>query len=111
MSMDSLRTRIDKTIVSQYKTGLIALSGGVKGELSDLILNVGKTSRRIFNWWKEQFVDDFYIELVRHGLEEEKRVNNTLLKFAQKHQVKIVAANNSHYLMRKMPTPMIFYCV
>ena len=91
--------RIDKTIVSQYKTGLIALSGGVRGELSDLILNVGeKQAEESLIWWKEQFVDDFYIELVRHGLEEEKRVNNTLLKFAQKHQVKIVATNNSHYL-------------
>ena len=56
--------------------------------------------------------DDFYIELVRHGLEEEKRLNDTLLKLAQKHHVKIVAANNSHYLneedAKKMP--MIFYC-
>ena len=40
----------------------------------------------------------FILELVRHGLEEEKRVNDTLLKLAQKHQVKLVAANNSHYL-------------
>ena len=48
--------------------------------------------------WKGQFADDFYIELVRHGLEEEKRLNDTLLKLAQKHQVKVIAANNSHYL-------------
>ena len=91
--------RIDKTIVSQYKTGLIVLSGGVKGELSDLILNVGeKQAEESLIWWKEQFADDFYIELVRHGLEEEKRLNDTLLKLAQKHKVKIVAANNTHYL-------------
>jgi len=94
--------RIDKTIVSQYKTGLIALSGGIKGELSDLILNVGeKQAEESLIWWKEQFGDDFYIELVRHGLEEEKRVNDTLLKLAQKHQVKVVAANNSHYLIEE----------
>tara|TARA_Y100000991_G_scaffold215560_1_gene206528 strand:- start:74 stop:4432 length:4359 start_codon:yes stop_codon:yes gene_type:complete len=91
--------RIDKTIVSKYKTGLIALSGGVKGELSDLILNVGeKQAEESLIWWKEQFANDFYIELERHGLEEEKHVNDTLLKLAQKHQVKVVAANNSHYL-------------
>ena len=91
--------RIDKTVVSKYKTGLIVLSGGVKGELSDLILNVGeKQAEESLIWWKEQFADDFYIELVRHGLEEEQRLNDTLLKLAQKHQVKIVAANNSHYL-------------
>ena len=91
--------RIDKTIVNQYKEGLIALSGGLKGEISDLILTVGeKQAEEALLWWKEQFADDFYIELVRHGLEEEKRVNETLLKFAKKHHVKLIAANNSHYL-------------
>ena len=94
--------RIDKSIVSQYKTGLIVLSGGVKGELSDLILNVGeKQAEESLIWWKEQFADDFYIELVRHGLEEEKRLNDTLLKLAQKYQVKVVAANNSHYIIEE----------
>ena len=91
----------DKTIV-EYKTGLIALSGGVKGELSDLILNVGeKQAEESLIWWKEQFANDFYIELERHGLEEEKHVNDTLLKLAQKHQIKVVAANNSHYLIEE----------
>jgi DNA polymerase-3 subunit alpha len=92
--------RIDKAVISQYKEGLIALSGGLKGEVSDLILSVGeKQAEEALLWWKEQFADDFYIELVRHGLEEEQRVNETLLKFAKKHQVKVVAANNSHYLI------------
>ena len=34
--------RVDRTIVEQYKEGLIVLSGGLKGEVSDLILNVGE---------------------------------------------------------------------
>ena len=81
--------RIDKTVVGEYKEGLIALSGGLKGEISDLILSVGeKQAEEALLWWKEQFADDFYIELVRHGLEEEKRVNDTLIRFAKKHQVR-----------------------
>ena len=46
-----------------------------------------------FLWWKEQFKEDFYIELFRHGLEEEERVNAVLLQFAKKHNVKYFASN------------------
>lgn len=91
--------RIDKRVVSQYKEGLIVLSGGLKGEVSDLILNVGeKQAEEAFVWWKETFAEDFYVELVRHGLEEEERVNEVLLRFAKKYEVKVIAANNTYYL-------------
>ena len=48
-------------------------------------------------WWSEQFGDDLYIELMRHGQEDEKRANQVLINFAQKHQIKILATNNSYY--------------
>lgn len=94
--------RIDKWVVEQYKEGLIVLSGGLKGEVSDLILNVGeKQAEEAFVWWKDNFGEDFYVELVRHGLEEEERVNEVLLRFAKKHGVKVVAANNTYYLSQE----------
>ena len=94
--------RIDKAVVEQYKEGLIALSGGLKGEVSDLILNVGeKQAEEAFVWWKEAFGEDFYVELVRHGLEEEEIVNEVLLRFAKKYEVKVVAANNTYYLSQE----------
>ena len=94
--------RIDKKVVEQYKDDIIALSGGVRGELADLILNVGeKQAEESLLWWKSTFKDDFYIEIVRHGLEQEERLNQTLLKLARKHDVKIVAANNNYYLDKK----------
>ena len=94
--------RIDKAVVEKYKEGLIALSGGLKGEVSDLILNVGeKQAEEAFVWWKEAFGEDFYVELVRHGLEEEEIVNEVLLRFAKKYEVKVVAANNTYYLSQE----------
>ncbi|PCH69191.1 MAG: DNA polymerase III subunit alpha [Bacteroidetes bacterium] len=94
--------RIDRELIRQYKEGLIALSGGIKGEITDLILNVGDTqAEESLLWWKETFKDDFYIELVRHGLEEEDRANEILLKLAEKHLVKYFAANNSFYLEKE----------
>ena len=94
--------RVDRSVIEQYKEGLIALSGGLKGEVSDLILNVGeKQAEEAFVWWKDTFAEDFYVELVRHGLEEEEIVNNVLLRFAEKYKVKVVAANNTYYLSQK----------
>ena len=91
--------RIDKSIVEQYKDDLIVLTGNLSGEVPNLILNVGEQqAEEALVWWKSQFNDDLYIELMRHGQEDEDRVNNTLLKFAESHQIKIVATNNTYYL-------------
>ena len=47
---------------------------------------------------ENQFKDDFYIELFRHGLDEEDKVNSVLLQFAEKHDVKYFASNDTYYL-------------
>ncbi|HSJ67549.1 MAG TPA: PHP domain-containing protein, partial [Anditalea sp.] len=90
--------RIDKEILVQYKGDLIATTGGLFGEIPYLILNVGETqAEEAFVWWKEQFGDDFYVELNRHGIPEEEKVNEVLLNFAHKYDVKYFAANNTYY--------------
>ncbi len=90
--------RVDKEIIKKYADGLIALTGGLSGEIPDLILNIGEhQAEEAFVWWKEVFGDDFYVELQRHGLEEENRVNEILLRFARKHNVKVIATNNCYY--------------
>ncbi len=94
--------RIDKEIVEQYKDDLIVLTGGIYGEVPSLILNVGeKQAEEAFLWWKEQFGDDFYAEIIRHGQEDEDKINETLLQFAEKHKVEIVATNNTFYLEKE----------
>lgn len=90
--------RIDKEVLVQYKSDLIATTGGLWGEIPYLILNVGETqAEEAFLWWKEQFGEDFYVELNRHGIPEEEKVNEVLLEFAKKYNVKYFAANNSYY--------------
>ncbi|MFT4858855.1 MAG: DNA polymerase-3 subunit alpha [Algoriphagus sp.] len=90
--------RIDKELLLQYKGDLIATTGGLWGEIPFLILNVGETqAEEAFLWWKEQFGEDFYVELNRHGVPEEEKVNEVLLELARKYDVKYFAANNSYY--------------
>ncbi len=94
--------RVDKELIKKYADGLIATTGSISGEVPDLILNVGEyQAEEAFQWWVETFGDDFYVELQRHGLEEENRVNEVLLRFAKKYGVKILATNNVYYTKRE----------
>ncbi|MCM4167618.1 DNA polymerase III subunit alpha [Arenibacter antarcticus] len=90
--------RIDRKVIEKYKEDLIVLTGNLYGEVPGKILNVGENqAEEALLWWKEQFGDDLYIEIMRHGQEDEDRVNQVLVAFAQKHQVKMVATNNTYY--------------
>ncbi len=94
--------RIDREFLLQYKSDLIVTTGSIQGEVPSLILNMGEeAAEQAFLWYKENFGDDFYVELNRHGLEDEDFVNEVLLKFAKKHGVKYFAANNNYYLEKK----------
>lgn len=91
--------RIDRNIIEQYKEDLIVLSGNLQGEVPNKVLNMGENqAEEALLWWHAQFGDDFYIELMRHGQEDEDRVNETLIKLARKNNVKLVATNNTYYV-------------
>ena len=90
--------RIDKKVVEQYKDNIIVLSGNLYGEVSSKILNVGeKQAEEALVWWQDQFKDDFYLEIMQHNQEDERRVNQVLKELANKYDVKLVATNNNYY--------------
>lgn len=90
--------RIDRKVIEKYKEDIIVLTGNLYGEVPGKILNVGeKQAEEALLWWKEQFGDDLYIEIMRHGQEDEDRVNQVLVAFAEKHRIKMVATNNTYY--------------
>lgn len=90
--------RIDKKLIQQYKEDLIVLTGNLYGEVPSKILNVGENqAEEALLWWKAEFGDDLYIELMRHNQEDENRVNPVLVDFARKHEIKLVATNNTYY--------------
>ena len=103
--------RVDKEIIEKYKSDLIIISGNMYGEVASKILNVGESqAEEALIYWKDLF-RGFYLEMMRHGQENENRVNESLLDFSNKHKIKIIPTNNSFYLIKKMPMLMTFYCV
>jgi len=94
--------RIDKNVIQEYKEDIIVLSGNLYGEIPNKLLNLGENqAEEALLWWKETFGDDCYIELMRHNQEDENRVNEGLLALAKKHQVKVVATNNTFYINKE----------
>ena len=101
--------RIDKKVLAEHKNDLIATSSGLRGEVAQVLLNQGESqAEECFKWWVEEFGEDFYVELVRHELEEEKVAESFLLRMASKYKVdagscngcemEIHAANNVFYV-------------
>jgi len=91
--------RIDKKLIEQYKEDIICLTGNLYGEVPSKVLNIGENqAEEALIWWKDTFGDDLYIELMRHNQEDENRVNQVLVQFAQKHDVKLIATNNTYYV-------------
>ncbi len=91
--------RIDKELILQYHEGLIATTCCLGAEVPQAILNKSEHEAEVlFKWWLDLFGDDYYIEIQNQHLEEQKKVNAVLLKFAVKYNVKIIASNDSHYI-------------
>ena len=94
--------RVDRSIIEQYKSDLIVLSGNMYGEIANKLLNIGESQAEdALMYWKNLFGDDFYLEMMKHGQEDEDRVNETLLEFSKSHNIKVVPTNNSFYLNKE----------
>ena len=90
--------RIDRKLIEQYKEDLIVLTGNTYGEVPSKILNIGdRQAEEALLWWHQQFGEDLYIEVMRHGEEGEDRANEILIQFSKKHQIPLIATNNTYY--------------
>jgi len=96
------KPRIDKQTLGEHAEGLIATTCCLASEINQTILNKGEAEARpIFEWYLNVFGDDYYIELQRHGLGDQDRCNEILVKWAKEYNVKLIATNDSHYVERE----------
>ncbi|HZW70724.1 MAG TPA: DNA polymerase III subunit alpha, partial [Hanamia sp.] len=100
--MYSKYPRIDKELIHKYHKGLIATTCCLGALVPQTILKKGEAeAENEFKWWLNIFQKDYYVELQRHGIPEQEKVNKVLLKFAKKYEVKVIASNDSHYVDEK----------
>ena len=94
--------RIDRAVVEMYKDDLIVLTGNLYGEVPSKILNLGnRQAEEALQWWHGMFGADLYVELMRHGQEDEKRVNEVLIPLAKQYEIPLIASNNTYYATKE----------
>lgn len=97
--MYSKYPRIDKELILKYHEGLIATTCCLGASVPQAILRKSEEEgENEFRWWLNVFQEDYYVELQRHGMPEQDKVNEVLIKWARKYNVKIIASNDSHYV-------------
>ena len=94
--------RIDKDLLIQYHDGLIASSACLGGEIpSNILHDNAEKAESVLLDFIDIFGDDFYLELMRHGLPEQDIVNTELIRLAGKHKVKLIATNDVHFINKE----------
>jgi DNA polymerase-3 subunit alpha len=97
--MYSKYPRIDKELIHKYHEGLIATTCCLGALVPQAILKKGEAeAENEFKWWLNIFQKDYYVELQRHGIPDQDKVNKVLLKLAKKYNVNVIASNDSHYV-------------
>lgn len=93
------KPRTDLSFMKQNGEGIIALSACVSGRIPKAILafESDETIIGYINEYKEAF-DDFYLEIQPGDFDEQKRVNQELIRFSKMTNTPLVVTNDIHYL-------------
>ncbi|MEO0116483.1 MAG: DNA polymerase III subunit alpha [candidate division WOR-3 bacterium] len=93
------RPRVDKELLAEYSKGLICLSGCLKGEIPYyLAKGEEKKAERAAQELKDIFGENFFLEVIKAGVENEDKVIRGLLSLKEKFGLKICATGDCHYL-------------
>ena len=94
------RPRIDLELLSRYSDGLLGLSACLKGIVAWNVMQdrFDEAAKRAGELSEILGPGNFYLEVQDHGIEEQARVNEAILKLSRSHELPVVATNDCHYL-------------
>ncbi len=97
------RPRIDYKLLEKHAEGLICLSACLSGDLPKLLLQGRRQEAKEYALRMQTLFgkDKFYIEIMDHGIPEEKQVLPELVRLSRETGVPLIATNDAHYLKRE----------
>ncbi len=96
-----IKPRIDLELLEKYSEGLICLSACLAGEIPRNLMNGNYDgAKEAAERYKKIFKDDFYLEIMDHGIEEQRAVIPDILKLSKELDIPVVATNDVHYVLR-----------
>ncbi len=93
------RPRVDFETLEKHHEGLIALSACLAGEIPRyLVRGFYEEAKKTALKYRDCFgPDNFFLELQDHGIADQKRVNNDLLRMSEETGIELVCTNDIHY--------------
>ncbi|MEM7374842.1 MAG: DNA polymerase III subunit alpha [Bacteroidota bacterium] len=94
------KPRIDKNILRQHAKGLIASTCCLAGEVNRMLIDKGEeVAEQTLKEYMDIFgKENYYVEVQRHTLGDMDKCNVWLLQMAKKHDLKVIATNDVHYV-------------
>jgi DNA polymerase-3 subunit alpha len=94
------KPRMDREILSKYAKGIIATTGCASGEIHTLLRTKGfEAAREAAGVYQDIFgKDNYFAEVMDHGIEIERRTHQDLLKIAKELSIPLLATNDLHYI-------------
>lgn len=108
------KPRIDRELLEKHHDGLIALSACLAGEIPKAISNGDMhRAKQTALWYESVFgKGNYYLEMQNHGINEQARVNEGLMRISKETGIPLVATNDVHYINREdANTQKILICV
>ena len=104
--------RINKKILEEHSEGLICSSACLQGEVNwhlntenERNVKFGakgyEAAKEAALWYKSVFKDDFYLEIMRHGIKDQRYIDDLVLRLAKELDIKIIATNDTHYTFKE----------
>ncbi|MSN96553.1 DNA polymerase III subunit alpha [Campylobacter sp. FMV-PI01] len=114
--------RINKKLLRKHSQGLICSSACLAGEvnfhlnLSERNIKRGakgyERAKEVALEYKEIFGDDFYLEIMRHGIDHQLNIDKQILQISKETGIKVVATNDAHYPFRdRAEAHEVFMCI
>jgi DNA polymerase III subunit alpha len=97
------KPRIDRDLLAAHSEGLVGFSGCLKGEIPSALLadQTEKAAKALDDFRSIFGKDNFFLELMDHGLPDQKRVFPKLVELSKKTGTPLVATNDCHYFRKE----------
>ena len=94
------KPRVSKKFLAEHSRGLIALSGCLKGEVAEFLMEEKyESARQAAATYRDIFgKENFFLEIQDQGLEKEHKIHPSLFRLEKELSLRMVATNDSHYL-------------
>lgn len=103
--------RINKKLLKAHSEGLVCSSACLAGEVS-FHLNLSERNikrgakgyeraKEVALEYKEIFGDDFYLEIMRHGISDQLKIDDQLIRLSRETGIKLIATNDTHYTFKE----------